>query len=219
MQIGDLATWVGAVGTVGALGFTALTMRRQVERDRLADDDRRRMQAKNVSVALAGDQIEAAQVLNGSSENIYMINVVIQDKVMGVVFADSGRLVDLMHAGETRKFRLKRQDPSSPAPRSYVCVAQFSDSNGYRWHRYTMGLLEPAGRHAQAMSVRVTLLGDRLENARVFNGSSQHIYAVAARCWRPRCLHMSRQRSMLTGRQGLVTVPTMAGRGAVLRGP
>lgn len=45
------------------------------------------------------------------------------------------------------------------------------------------------------------------------------IPALGARCWRPRCLHMSRQRSMLTGRQGLVTVPTMAGRGAVLRGP
>jgi hypothetical protein len=115
--------------------------------------------------ALADDQLEAAQVLSGSCENVYMINVVIQDKVTGVVFADSGRLVDLMHAGKTRRFRLKRQDPSSPALRSYVCVAQFSDSDGYRWRQYMMGLLEPAGRHAQAMSVRVTLLGDRLENA------------------------------------------------------
>jgi hypothetical protein len=178
MQIGDLATWVGALGTTGALGFTAYTLRRQVERDRLADDERRRMQAKNVSVALIGDHLVAARVVNGSSENIYMVNVTIQDKATGGIFADSGRRIDLIRAGEAHEFRLERQDPSSPEPRGYTCIAQFSDSNGYRWHRYMMGLLEPAGRRAQAMSVRVSLVGDQFDQARVFNGSSDSIYMV-----------------------------------------
>jgi hypothetical protein len=60
------------VGTVGALGFTAYTLRRQVDRERRADDDQRRMYAKRVSLSIVEEPLRMAEVVNGSPDNIYM---------------------------------------------------------------------------------------------------------------------------------------------------
>lgn len=52
MQIGDAASWAGAIGTVGALAFTAYTVRRQVDRERRSDDYQRRIYANRVSITV-----------------------------------------------------------------------------------------------------------------------------------------------------------------------
>ncbi len=90
MPYGDVATWVSAVGTVGALVFTAFTLRRQIDRERRHDDDQRRMYAKRVSLSIVEQPLRTCEVVNGSSDNIYMITVYLEDKSSGAIIASSG---------------------------------------------------------------------------------------------------------------------------------
>jgi hypothetical protein len=131
MPYGDVATWVSAVGTVGALVFTAFTLRRQIDRERRHDDDQRRMYAKRVSLSIVEQPLRTCEVVNGSSDNIYMITVYLEDKSSGAIIASSGEPQSLMTPNERRRFSLIPADVGLPVPRAYRCFAQFTDGNGY----------------------------------------------------------------------------------------
>src|SRR5260370_37367059 len=131
MPYGDVATWVSAVGTVGALVFTAFTLRRQIDRERRHDDDQRRMYAKRVSLSIVEQLLGTCEVVNGSYDNIYMIAVYLEDKSSGAIIASSGEPQSLMTPNERRRFSLIPADAALPVPRAYRCFAQFTDGNGY----------------------------------------------------------------------------------------
>src|SRR5260370_13568203 len=123
MPYGDVATWVSAVGTVGALVFTAFTLRRQIDRERRHDDDQRRMYAKRVSLSIVKQPLRTCEVVHGSSDNIYMITVYLEDKSSGAIIAISGEPQSLMTPNERRRFSLIPADVGHPVPLAYLSFA------------------------------------------------------------------------------------------------
>src|SRR5690242_15657302 len=85
---GDIATWVGSIGTVATLGFTAYTLRRHIDRERQNDDERRRQQARLVRISLT-DAGDVATLVNDSAENIYRVRVLVKNKDSGERYSES----------------------------------------------------------------------------------------------------------------------------------
>jgi hypothetical protein len=141
MQLGDAASWASAIGTVGALGFTAYTVRRQVDRERRADDYQRRIYARRVSVTIENLRTRA-EVFNGGPDTIYNVGVYIRARSSGSVILHGSGLQNFICPSAKQNFSLVRTDPSDSSIPDSVCFAQFTDTNGYRWNRYMMGLLE-----------------------------------------------------------------------------
>lgn len=186
MQVGDLATWVGAVGTVGALGFTAYTLRRQIDRERRADDERRRTYAKRVRISITEEPLRVAEVINDGDANIYMVGAYVVDKQTREVFANSGRLVDIIAPGTRRDFPLMPVGENAETPSSYFCFVQFTDDNGYRWSRYMMGLLVEVAQENKAdqgrddaLDVSLSIVDEPLSVVEVVNNSKHSIYQVS----------------------------------------
>lgn len=148
MQIGDLATWVGSVGTAAALLFTAYTLKRQVDRDRANDDYQRRLSARKVHVSLVDEQPQVVlDIINNGDDSIYMVGVYIQDKANRSFWAKSKVLRDYIFPGQAWRFTLTPEVADTPLPHGYFVVAQLTDGNGYRWNRYMMGRIEPVDRY------------------------------------------------------------------------
>jgi hypothetical protein len=144
MQVGDLATWVAAIGTVGTLAFSAYTIRRQVDRERAEDDEKRRMSARRVTLTFREEvPCGVVEVANGGNDSIYNVGVYIQGKSTHQYYAFSGdEFHDLILPGEKHRFTLTRRKLDAPTREDRFFVAQFSDSNGYCWDRYMMGRIE-----------------------------------------------------------------------------
>jgi hypothetical protein len=146
VQLGDLATWLAAAGTIGALWFTAITVRR----DR---DERRSEDARKVSAWISASDVEVSVELppaqglaephmtqrielnarNGGPEPIYYIRIRWRNP--------SGRATGslnflAMAPGETRISELK--DPRAAA--AYVEM-DFRDPAGRMWSRDSQGRL------------------------------------------------------------------------------
>src|SRR5215467_1301262 len=185
MQLGDVATWVAAIGTVGALAFTAYTVRRQVDRERRADDYQRRLFAKRVSITIE-NQLQYAEVFNDSPDTIYNVGVYVRARASGSVIARGGNLQNFIAPGAMNRFRFMPTDASDSSMPDSVCFVQFTDANGYRWNRYMMGLLEevtqipnPDGDQGRAYAKLVRLsVVERFKSFDVVNGSPETIYKV-----------------------------------------
>lgn len=186
MQVGDLATWVGAVGTVGALVFTAYTLRRQIDRERRADDEHRRMYAKRVRVSINQGPIRVAEVNNDGDANIYRVGVYLVDQQTQALIARSSTLVDIVAPGTRQSFPLVPVTQGTKMPPSIYCFAQFTDDNGYRWSRYVMGLLSEAAheegisrKRAEALLVSLSRAGEPLSTVEVSNNGERSIHQVS----------------------------------------
>jgi hypothetical protein len=186
MQVGDLATWVGAVGTVGALVFTAYTLRRQIDRERRADDEHRRMYAKRVRVSITQGPISIAEVNNDGDANIYRVGVYLVDQQTQALIARSSTLVDIIAPGTQQSFPLVPVTQGAKLPSSIYCFAQFTDDNGYRWSRYVMGLLSETAREegisrkrAEALLVSLSGVGEPPSAVEVSNDGERSIHQVS----------------------------------------
>jgi len=185
MQLGDAATWVAAIGTVGALGFTAYTVRRQVDREHRADDYQRRLYAKRVSITIE-NQPRHAEVLNNGPDTIYNVGVYIRARASGTVVAHGGNLQNFIAPGAIESFNFTLTEATNSSLPDSVCFVQFTDANGYRWNRYMMGLLEEVDQipnpdgdqgRARAKLVRLSVV-EPFKSFDVVNGSPETIYKV-----------------------------------------
>jgi hypothetical protein len=186
MQVGDLATWVGAVGTVGALAFTAYTLRRQIDRERRADDEHRRMYAKRVRVSIPQGPMNITEVNNDGEANIYRVSVYLVDRQTQALIARSYTLVDVMAPGTQQSFSLVTVILGAKIPSSFYCFVQFTDDNGYRWSRYAMGLLSEVAqeegisrKRAEALLVSLSRVGEAPSAVEVCNDSGHGIHQVS----------------------------------------
>lgn len=185
MQVGDLATWVSSAGTVGALIFTAYTLRRQIDRERRSDDEQRRMHAKRVRVSITRGPTFIADVNNDGDANIYMVSVYLLERQTRELIAISDGQVDIVAPGTSQRFSLAPLIPDAEMPSSFYCFAQFTDDNGHRWNRYVMGLIsevaherEISRRRAQALLVRLSRVGDPPSEVEVSNAGENEIHQV-----------------------------------------
>jgi len=166
--------------------FTAYTLRRQIDRERRADDEHRRGYAKRVRVSISKEPVKIAEVTNSGDANIYRVGVYLLHRQTREVIVSSGKLEDIIGPGVRREFSLmpagKEQHVETSA--GYYCVVQFTDDNGYRWNRYMMGLLEevPQGNEvaqarADALRVSLSIVEEPL-SVEVVNNSGRDIYQV-----------------------------------------
>lgn len=186
MQVGDLATWVSSAGTVGALVFTAYTLRRQIDRERRADDEQRRMHAKRVRVSITLRPTRIAEVNNDGDANIYRVGVYLFDRQTQELIARSDELVDIVAPGTSQSFPLASVIQGAEMPSSLYCFAQFTDDNGNRWSRYVMGLLSEATheeeiskKRAAALLVRLSDVGEPPSAVEVSNNGEHGIHRVS----------------------------------------
>jgi hypothetical protein len=185
MQVGDLATWVSSAGTVGALIFTAYTLRRQIDRERRADDEQRRMHAKRVRVSITRGPTLIADVNNDGDANIYTVAVYLLERKTRELIARSDGQVDIVAPGTSKSFSLVPLIPGTEMPSSFYCFAQFTDDNGYRWSRYVMGLLSEVAhekeinrKRAEALLVSLSRVGDPPSVVEVSNNGERTIHQV-----------------------------------------
>jgi hypothetical protein len=181
---------------VGTLAFSGYTIRRQVDRERAADDDKRRISARRVNLRLVAEtHSEVVEVVNGGDDSIYLVGVYTQGKSSGQYLASSGnRFQDLILPGAKHQFGLTPRKLAAPIDdeRGKYIVAQFSDSNGYCWNRYMMGRIEVVNpelrpgpwaddeaRSMSAKAVALTLVrGEPNDVVEVVNGGDDSIYLV-----------------------------------------
>lgn len=187
-ELVDVASWASAIGTVGALGFTAFTVRRQVNREARAHDYHRRQQAKRVFVEFEGNA-RHANVRNDGPDAIYQVGVYVRARADDVIVAHGIVQKEVIRSGETTSFTIIEPGAENlvPIPHDAVYFTQFTDSNGYRWNRYMLGLLEeakplqnPEGStsrsNARLVTLRVTK--EPFNQIEVVNSGSHSIHKV-----------------------------------------
>lgn len=165
--------------------FMAYTLRRQIDRERRADDEHRRRYAKRVRVSIIKEPFKLAEVTNDGDANIYRVGVYVLDRQTREVIFSSGKLEDIIGPAVRHEFPLmpagKRE---AETPTGHYCLVQFTDDDGYRWNRYMMGLLEEvmhgnelAQARAEAQRVIVSIVEEPLA-VEVVNNSEHDIYQV-----------------------------------------
>lgn len=150
MQYGDLATWVGSVGTVGTLA-SGLWLLKRNEDDRRADaQNARKAQARHVSAwAEAGGGSQSgteadmvwsshAHLLNNSAEPIYDVLVRVVPWNFPGQRTDQIELWRLPVAVPGKEYQSTGSFRAPPVtwPQQYACTITFRDAAGIVWRRY-----------------------------------------------------------------------------------
>jgi hypothetical protein len=121
MQIGDAASWAGAIGTVGALAFTAYIVRRQVDRERRADDYQRHIYANRVSITVE-NLAKHVEVINDSPDTIYNVGTYIRARSSGALIPNSGGMQNFISPGE----RGASTSDESTGPLTRLCQIRYA---------------------------------------------------------------------------------------------
>lgn len=168
LQVGDLATWAEAIGTVGAFTVSLILLKQSF-------NDKRAGQAKLVAAWQYGkilprtveisptptyQAIVTYRVLNNSSEPIYNVMLGVMCGVLGTFVRRLGAI------GPHESTDINIWLPSSPRAEQYAPDLAFVDAAGHQWIRTSRGLL------SQTTPVKVTQLIK--EDAGAYGAVSKH---------------------------------------------
>jgi hypothetical protein len=157
MALGDVATWVAAVGTVGTFSVSLALLYR-------ADTDRRMAQARLTSAWMAemthgpGRPELTYLIRNDSQQPVYDLQL----KAMCGVRGTFVRWIGTLGPTETRELKIRL--PGYPRASEYQPAITFVDSAGRRWLRDEHGkLAQPTttscyDTHARALERMVRLM-------------------------------------------------------------
>lgn len=143
---GSVPAWVAAVGTTGALSFTAVTVRRSA-------NDRRRQQAAEVSAwwrhlegVADGFLLEYRNASTEPAWNLQVWVTTIEEDDQGQRTKTSRRPIVSEHVLPPRATGRATVGGLRPAPPYTPSIeVDFSDAAGRRWHRDARGRLSTPG--------------------------------------------------------------------------
>lgn len=142
VQWGDVPTWVGSVGTAGALLIAMWLLKKEVNDRRQRDSEARAAQAAQVAAWTSGRVVRAdpypemlVRIRNGSTMPIFTVNFEFSQGVRGTFV----RYILAMGPEETREFRILL--PSYPKGETIAPSLTFADAAGRRWFRDGNGKL------------------------------------------------------------------------------
>jgi len=146
-NFGDVPSWVGAIGTVGALGVSLALIYLQGKDRRKDRMEQLASQARLVSAWTEEPLIDVKPypqlvtvVENGSNQAIHQVSISLQLGVRGKFH----RWLASMGPNEVREVRLSI--PASPRSNLIMPQVAFVDASGRRWLRSGYQLREPTGK-------------------------------------------------------------------------